>query len=261
MRRPWGLFVFLILFLVAAIIGARYLCHNSGDPQQCCATWLTAVGTVFLGVVAIYQDAIRSWLVQPDLRVLYKHSPPFGHRTSWRSSVNPDLEEPVYYFRFQVKNEGQSQARRCEAVLEELWIYDAGENPNKYPNFAPVNLTWVEVGNHSIDISPKRGVYCGIGRVSSSSYQLREERDPRRFVDIPGRSISETDLRFVFEQDRVYFSQPNCVSSGKYAIKVSIYSENAAYREVFFKIAWSGTWQDSEQEMLREIVITPIKRP
>ena len=98
MKRFWGLFVLLIFILGAIGVAVVFGCLNTNDPQQCYAAWLTAIGTIFLAFVAIFQDGIRSWLLRPNLRVSYEHSPPFGHLTFWRSGVNPELQEPVYYF-------------------------------------------------------------------------------------------------------------------------------------------------------------------
>jgi hypothetical protein len=166
------------------------------------------------------------------------------------------LEEPVYYFRFEVVNQGQSQARLCEAVLEGFWVFDASGRPNKLPNFSPINLRWAGRRTPFLDINPhRRGVFCNIGHISSAAYQGREER--RLFIDVPGRG--DGDLRFLFDQLQCPYSQPNCLAPGKYAIKVSLYSENAPTESVFFEIAWSGTWQDTEPEMFREVVVHRVE--
>jgi hypothetical protein len=233
----------------------------SADWVIAISTIALAICTLALAVVAAFQDRIRAWLLMPKLKVYYTHTPPFAHRTWWRSPQDAELKEPVYYFSFQVVNEGLSQARRCEAVLEDLWICDAAGNPEKHPNFSPVNLTWVAPSPtpQFLDINPNRKVYCNIGHISSPSYQEREEKDPRRRIDIPG--YDDSGLRFFLEQTKWYYSQPNCLAPGKYAIRVSLYAENAPYQEHFFEIVWSGKWQNSDPEMFREIVIRSVEHP
>jgi len=231
--------------------------------------WTLIGTTAFLGAVAIFAavwgpalgELVKRKVFTPDLEILFEPRPPFCHRTFWRSITDPNLEEPVHFFRFEVRNNGKTLARRCEATIEELWIYDAADKPHKHENFSPVNLRWsgkgIEGPIQFRDINPKReGIYCDIGHISSPSYQEREER--ARCVDVPGRG--NDDLRLVLEQTTVPLSQPNCLARGKYAIKVLLHSENAPYRhqEVFFEIVWSGEWQKETEEMLREAVVTRV---
>jgi hypothetical protein len=234
--------------------------------------WTLIVTTAFLGAVAIFAavwgpvlaDRVKRKALAPALEVQFERRPPFCHRTVWRSTIDPKIEEPVYFFRFEVVNNGRTLARRCEVTIEELWLYDAADNPHKHENFSPVNLSWsgkgIEGPIQFLDINPKRrGIYCDIGHISSPSHQKREEQT--RCVDVPGRGNDNLVLQL--EQTVVFFSQPNCLPPGKYAIKVSLYSENAPYRhqEVFFEIVWSGKWQRAIEEMLLEAVVTRVNHP
>lgn len=260
MKIKWTVVVLIGLVLGVALFALPFLdCNSANDSPQCRASWLTAVGTLALAILVVFQDRIRNLLMRPKLKISYTHTPPLALLTFWRSPKDPELREPVFYFRFRVVNNGESQARRCEAVLEDLWVCDTVGNPVKLPNFSPVSLRWLGTTETFFDINPDRRVYCNIGHISSPDYQGREERDSRQFVDIPG--YSGDDLRFVLDQSRVYFSQPNCLPPGKYIIKIAIYSENASYQEICFEIAWSGNWKDSEKDMFREIVIRPVDHP
>lgn len=218
--------------------------------------WILMLTALFLGACALFvpylAEIVKRKAFAPNLKILFELAPPFCHQTSWSSP-----EEPVYYFRFQVVNEGKTQARLCEVVLENLWIYDSANNPQPYPNFSPVNMVWVGASNEFININPNRRVFCDIGHISSANYQRKIEQNI--FIDLPG--YRGNDLRFVLDLRQIFYSQLNCLVPGRYILQVGLYSENAGYQKEFFDISWSGKWQDGDDQMFREIVIAHTRRP
>jgi hypothetical protein len=160
------------------------------------------------------------------------------------------LREPVYYFLFTVLNSGKSRARLCEAFLETLWQYDASDRPVMIDSFRPMHLPLEE------NINPNREVYCALGLISSAKYQRHVESS--KFVDVPG--AASKGLRFLLAITQYPNAQPNCLVKGKYAVRVSVYSENAKRHDAYFQINWTGNWQDKEEDMFREIVIKEIPR-
>ncbi|MHA1541918.1 MAG: hypothetical protein ACTSQH_02980 [Candidatus Hodarchaeales archaeon] len=225
--------------------------------------WILILTALFLGACALFvpylAEIVKRKAFAPNLKILFELAPPFCHQTSWRSPPGSptQIEEPVYYFRFQVVNEGKTQARLCEVFLENLWIYDSANNPQPYPNFSPVNMIWVGASNEFININPNRRVFSDIGHISSANYQ--REMEQNRFIDIPG--YRGNDLRFVLDLRQIFYSQPNCFGPGRYILQVGLYSENAGYQKEFFDISWSGRWQDGDDEMFREIVIARTRNP
>lgn len=227
------------------------------------ADWVLIGSTVFLGACALFvpclSEIVRRKAFAPKPKIVFQLSPPFCHMTSFRSppQKQPPVNEFVYYFRFQVVNLGKSRANHCEVVLENLWIYDASQTPQPFPNFSPVNMNWVGASNSFVDINPGRKMFCDIGHISSSTYQNMHERNV--FVDIPG--CTGNDLRFLFDLSQYFYSQPNCLFPGRYIIQVGFYSENGGNFKDFFDISWSGRWRDTETEMFREIVIRKCLEP
>ena len=218
---------------------------------------------LFLGACALFvpylAEIVKRKAFAPNLKILFELAPPFCHQTSWCSPLgsSTQIKEPVYYFRFQVVNEGKTQARLCEVVLEYLWIYNSANNPQLYLNFSPVNMVWVGASNEFININPKRRFFCDIGHISSVNYQREIEQN--RCIDLPG--YRGNDLRFVLGLHQFFYSQPNCLVPGRYILQVGLYSENAGYQKEFFDISWSGKWQDGNDQMFREIVIVRTRRP
>src|SRR5204862_6970045 len=76
-------------------------------------TWIGAVGSVLLAILAVFQDRIRGWLARPQLELEVQVAPPFCHKTSWAHplpSNHPSFSLanaeflPCYYFRLGVTN-------------------------------------------------------------------------------------------------------------------------------------------------------------
>jgi len=222
--------------------------------------WVLVGTALFLGFVALFVPFISEWikrrLFAPKIHVSYSHSPPASHRTYWGSHINLSLREPVYFFRLEIKNIGKSQARRCEALLEELWLFDASGKPQKLPRFSPIKLRYDERGTMFVDINPDRSLYWNVGHISSQAQQQREEK--AHFIDVPGQHTD--DLRFMMELIEYPYGQPNCLVPGEYGITIAIHSENSSPSKIYLKINWSGKWQDTEESMFREIVISQVSK-
>ena len=136
--------------------------------------WVLVLTSIFLGACALFvpylAEIVKRKAFSPALKIDFKLKPPFCHKTSWRSpqQVQPSVNEPVYYFRYQVINEGKSRANNCEAYIEKLWIYDASNTPQLYPNFSPINMVWVGSQSAVVNINPGRKIFCDIGHISSA---------------------------------------------------------------------------------------------
>jgi hypothetical protein len=221
--------------------------------------WVLVGSTIFLGAVALFvpylSEAVKRRAFAPRIEIAFRNASPFCIRTLWTSRHDPTLSEPVFFFRLQITNHGKSQARNCEAVLTDLWSYDAAGKPFKFQGFSPINLR-IEVPVPT-NINTERRFYCAIGHVSSPAYQEHEEK--KSFFDFPGKDGHAP--RFLFDLETYPNSQPNCLLPGRYAIKVAVYSENSPRKEAFFKVDWSGKWHDDLSLMLRELVIARIGEP
>ena len=169
-------------------------------------------------------------------------------------SQNQVSFESVYYFRLGIDNIGKSQAKKCEVVLEKIWIIE-NEISREITNFSPGNLTWVGAKElQYIDINPQRSVFCDIGHIASRQYQMTRELLQR----VPLSGNRRNDLCFMLELRDHFNAQPDCLHRGNYILDIGIFSENADYKKTRLKISWSGEWKDSETEMFKEIDIKQI---
>jgi hypothetical protein len=220
------------------------------------ATYALGAATLILGAIALFGPKWAECnLYAPKLKLLFELDPPFCHKTQWKAAgVDP---EPVYYFRLRIINNGKSTAKKCEVVLENLWIYD-NEVPKRIQNFSPVNLTWVTGTGERlqyIDINPERGYFCDIGHISSIHYQRRIEL--YKFIDADGYPVCRrNDLRFMLELLQSFNAQSNYLCPKiKYILEIGLHSGNAHYKNGFLEICFSGKWEDDQDLMFREEMI------
>jgi hypothetical protein len=218
--------------------------------------WILIITTLFLGVIAIFGDRIKQLFYQPKANITFNEIAPYCQKTSYRI---PDLHLnlPVFFFRFIVENTGNAKLNNCEAILEQLWICDASGKPNQLTSWTDITLVWAGGRRPIISLDPHRKGYCNLGHIASEFYQEKFEK--QKTIDVPGKD--DGGLRFFFETNEIPNSQPSCLLPGKYAVKVILYSENINPIELWFEIAWTGKWHDSETEMFSEITINQIKAP
>ncbi len=221
---------------------------------------LVLIGTtLFLGVIALtvpyLSELIKRKLFAPELVFYFEEAPPWCHRTRIKGAIaGMQIDEPVFYFRFQVANEGRSQARKCEAVLENLSIADAAGNFGEDTNYTPVNLIWGSSYGEFVEINPGRRFFCDLLHIPSQKYQdLAKQRD---FYVKPAES-EDFDVGAILNVKAAFYAQPNRLPEGKYRIDVAIYSENADVARKRFHVSWSGKWKDTEASMFKELVIEP----
>lgn len=216
----------------------------------------------FLGVVAILvavfgpslADAFKQWRRGAKLEIVYEHRPPMSRITSRSHLFEPERQDPRYDFHMQIGNKGKTRAEEIEAVLEEIWDYDSAGNPQKVPGFWAVRLRFDGNGAKAIDLNPHRWEQWNLGTIPCRDVQVKKMKN-NRYNDVPGKKGD--GLRFFLEVDEWPFFQPNVLLPGKYKIKVVLYSANAPRVHKYFIIDWNGEWRDTEEEMFKQIVITP----
>jgi hypothetical protein len=228
-------------------------------PSDCVLIGTTLLLSAIAISVAIFGpywgESFKNKVQTPKLFIQYKQELPFCKKLAWINSHTPTINAPVYFFLIHITNNGKSQARKVEASIEELFVRNEAGDYQKLPKFSPFKLRYDEINTMTVDINPRKSIEWSIGHISSLQYQ--QESEKQYFIDVPNKGTS-TDLRFKLEQMGFSYAGPNCLAPGHYRISISVNSENADTVEKSFNIDWSGKWSDTEEEMYREIVITPI---
>jgi len=227
--------------------------------------WVLLITTLFLGIIALavpyVSELVKRKFFAPKLLLEFDQTPPDCHIT-WlktRNLLEGKLldKEPVYYFRFRVKNTGKSQAKRCEPVVEKLSVADASGNFVPYRRYTPISLIWgSSYPTEFVDINPSRRFYCDLCHIP---IKKRQEINVSAGAYVNPADVEDFDLGVILNVKAAFYSQPNRLPPGKYKIDVAIYSENAKTVHGSFVLSWSGNWRETEENMFREIVIEFIK--
>lgn len=220
--------------------------------------WAQFGATLFLGFIALsvaifgpyIGGRFRKWRLAPRLHIECKNKAPYCHRTKM-AFQNPSEEFETYYFTFSIENQGKSQARSCEVVLEEVCTADENHVYHQVKEFWPTNL--MLLGNLHMDINPGRPpVYVAIGHISEPKCQEKREQPYSIATD---RSDYN---RFIFDYPRGqrYFFKIDSRPRGSHLFKLAIVGENFETVRKQIELHWTGNWTEDEDEMLtKEAVI------
>ncbi|MGB9429148.1 MAG: hypothetical protein WCC11_04625 [Gammaproteobacteria bacterium] len=217
--------------------------------------------TLFLGIVAILAptlaESVKAWWYKPKLDIVVRLTPPACQLTNAfipllvAGVTNP---QSCFVYRFEVHNNGKTEARKCEAVIESLAICNASGDFQELPKYSPVSLIWGSGYEGSVDINTGRRFYCDLFKVPSAQYQHVVTNVIGGYVNLADSSTF--DIGVVLDVKSAFLSQPNRLPPGKYKLGISVYSENADTIKKIMYISWTGKWCDSEEEMFKECVLS-----
>jgi hypothetical protein len=221
--------------------------------------WVMIGTSLLLAIAALtapyLSELLKRRMFAPKLVLHFEERPPGCHKTGLKGrdmTGKVVVDEPVFYFRFRVSNEGMSQAKNCEAVVENVLVADAAGNFAENSRYTPVNLIWGSSYDEFVNINPGRRFFCDLLHVPSPAYQS-QMLGAQAYVNPPGSP--PFPLGAILNVKAAFYSQPNRLPQGKYRIDIAVYSENSKEVRRSFMLSWSGAWRDDEEEMFRHIVI------
>lgn len=213
--------------------------------------------TIFLGFIALFvpyfAELLKRKLFKPILKINFSLKPPGCHKTFY--SNTSEKIKSAYYFRFEIENIGKSICKNVENVLENVWKLNSAHQPIKIQDFTPVNLKWsLKPENIQQSINTGRRLYCNIGHLPTKDFQSTS-----KLIDPDG--YKGDDLRLELDLVTILNAQLNCLPPGSYIIQINTYSENYKTLTTYFKINWSGKWNDELEIQFQELVILKTTRP
>lgn len=236
------------------------------------AAWATAVGTLLLAIVAVFQDKIRSWLTRPQLKLEIQPSPPDCMKTIFRS-VSPTYNNmgqrlgemstniPCYYFRLRVTNTGNCEAREVEVFAKDLKRFK-GPKWETVGRFAPMNLLWSNVRKPFLPIlSPNIPRHCDVAHVVHPDNRkhvhraLPDVEAPPGFFHLEGQEPCVLALDLEFEPN----SLGHLLGPGFYQLSLVLAAANFPPREYLLEIHITGDWFDDEARMFGEAIRLRLK--
>ena len=94
---------------------------------------------LLLGVIGIFQEKIRTWILKPKLKVVIEN---------YNISDRDPNSIPRYNFVVRIKNSGKSTLEDAEVLISDIWQMKG--NGEEKINFMPFNLTWKGHGGTTI---------------------------------------------------------------------------------------------------------------
>lgn len=174
-------------------------------------------------------------LSSPKLQIEFNLAGPHCLKTPLTDQQTSQRVGDAYYFRFRVKNNGRSQARLCECVIEKLWQKERNEWVLD-KTFQPMNLKWSnsKSTDEFLHINPKMpGWFCDLVHITN---------------------VVEKEKLWIDYKQPIPHSQRSLLDQGtEYKIAVSVYCENAKEVKKTFEIYWSGVWRDECEHMFKEV--------
>ena len=227
--------------------------------------WAQYAVPLSLGIIALLAavvgpylaDKFRQWRLAPRLHVECKNEPPHCHRTKRefrRSSGQVEASYFAFYFTLSIENQGKSQARSCEVVLQEVWTADENGDYHQVEAFWPTNLAFHR--EIFMDINPGRPpIHVGIGHISAPKCQ--EVHEPPYWI---GTDRSDYH-RFIFDYApaQLHFWKIDSRPAGSHRFKLAIVGENFKPVRKQIDLHWTGNWTEDEDEMLKKQAVISMK--
>lgn len=241
-----SIFVGSITYLIVLFFSKTIFCFAQiySDHNWELIYWTSALvfSTIFLGIVAAFQDIIRNFISSPRLKCELKVESPHCHL----------LNNTTYYFRFMIHNKGEVSAKNVNVVIN-----DIRDNNNKLIGLSADNLRWssekikhfnkkdrIAIGRiYWKLITPSTYQYCNLGSIDTPIRHVFDE-GVKKQVGLGNLFKFAVYWRTV---DRLYE-----IGEGIYTFKIVVGCENAKAVKMFYKIKIADSWYNTEDSMFKE---------
>jgi hypothetical protein len=219
-------------------------------------TWVTAIATLLLAALALFQDFFRRLVWKPKLELEVHPRPPDFHRTEWTYSVlqrvhdvvtnktverTVQMSSPCYYFRVRVTNKGNCEAKDVEVYAKELQELEGGEF-RSVPRFSPMDLLWADVRTPVMpNLIPELPKLCDLAHIVAPS-----ERDYLGH-DLPG--VDEEQSILALDLQVTPNSKGHLIGPGHYRLTLALAAANATPSDYVLDITVTGDWYDEPDRM------------
>ncbi|MBI5402966.1 MAG: hypothetical protein HY959_06170 [Ignavibacteriae bacterium] len=234
-----------IITSLPILISLFIFCLNNNEKQD---LWdiLLVIGTIYLGLLAAFQDFVRGLFYRPELDCELILEPPHCHL----------LENNLtYYIRFKILNNGNVSANNVEVFLKSVI-----DKNNKYVSLSASNLLWSSIKLERLEkenpfssyrmywdyLSPNTYQYCNLGEISQP---LLPEQD-RSGLSAEQRLSYKFNLSLYWKANDGSFS----LLPGKYTFELIIAASNAKPISKIYEIEFTGVWNKNEKIMFSESI-------
>jgi hypothetical protein len=204
--------------------------------------WVYIICTLGLAITALTAPYLNElWKrnsLAPKLKIMFQKRYPY---------IGEPARDYLYDICFGVKNEGNSEAKNCEVIIEEFYFKnkkgDLIENNRDFP--AQLRYT-VGPKNYlgPVDILPKANKFFHIFYIGTSTQAIKLGQ--------------QEELLFFMNMERIVPSSKGdeiSVPLNYLKIKIVIYSENAKKCEQYVEIKSPGIKRERKEQILQEMQV------
>jgi hypothetical protein len=259
---------FVIILIINNILEYYIISESVLDEDKDLIFWTAALvfSTIFLGIVAAYQDIIRGWFKAPKLDFDMDMLSQDCHKTKVYKQY--DIIEKktnkiiryidyakyhyVYYFRFKIHNYGNMSAKNVEVILK-----DVKDGEGNSIELSLDNLLWsslvIDFSGKAKNriywdyISPKTYQYCNLGDIIQPNIMKEKHSE---YID----SLNLKDDTSIFRFS-IYWKTPDLrylLKPGTYTFQIIAGCENGKSITKNYKLSFNGEWTENEDKMLKE---------
>jgi hypothetical protein len=110
--------------------------------------WLTAIGTVLVAVIAVFQEWFKRLIVRPKLKLIARVARPDAEKFVWEDRPHC----AAYYFRLAVTNAGNTEARDVQLYMASVERRRQDGRYEIVERFSPMNLRWTHIDSPTLPV-------------------------------------------------------------------------------------------------------------
>jgi len=203
--------------------------------------WWSAIGTIFVGLVAIViaflQERIKRFLSRTKLDVKLKTEPPDCHKIEIKDQHG--ISRPSYYIRSRLTNSGKFSAENVEVMIDSVYKITDGKR-EILKTFLPMNLVWSHYGGITMKI------------ILPNHF---------RHIDV-GYFVLANDNKVVFKIDTAVQPNkvegdvyPNVLYAGEYELNLIIGGDNIYSFKKSYLLKFNNNFYISEEDMFSKSIV------
>jgi len=223
------------------------------DPQ-----WWAIITALLLGLVGIFQDWLRSLFLKPKFTIQVGLEPPLSNKTffireseiqvrigPYRFDVETHkMKERVdcYYFRFLIKNMGNTQAKDAEVMVSQI-EKKINNDFEIVKDFQAMNLKWSHSGGRVTIPKIQKGFYkyCDLG-----------------YIKRVNRNDYGSDIAFFLELEVMPNTGSGVLVPGEYKITAAFTAENMKPVYKRYLLSFPNEWDDNQEIFFKKITLMEI---
>jgi len=206
------------------------------------AEWVAALGSIAVAVVAVFQEWIKRRVYRPKLRLDARVCRPAAEKFRW-----DEQQVDVYYFRLEITNEGNREARDLQVYVASVRRLRQDGNYEAVDRFSPMNLVWTHTPRSPtlpllLPAMPPR--YCDLAHISNPRMKAQTHEQ------LPGVDLDDAVLALELEVQAN--SLAYLLGPGTYELSLKLAASNHPPTDYALEVKFLGKWFDHQDKMFSD---------